>query len=345
MTHIERFYNTVNRKKTDRPAWWLGIPVEASHNELFKYFKVSNINELKQAINDDIWDVSLPYDLKNKGLLCEALNFTKPEYINEAKKGSSLTLPGFFEDYEDADAIDLFNWPNPEQFINKEDCLNSIKSVPKDYPIMAVMWEANFQDACSAFGMEKSLMNMMLNPEFFEAVLSKITDFYMRANEIYFEYLKGKLDVVLIGNDLGTQISTIASPNIIREMVFPNIKKLVTQIKSYDIKVLFHSCGSIFELIPDLIEIGVDIINPLQAKAKNMQIDNIKRSFYGKVSFCGGVDAQDILVTGTPEDVYKEVIRIKEIFPTGLIISPSHEAILPDISPANIEALMRGVVD
>ena len=97
--------------------------------------------------------------------------------------------------------------------------------------------------------------------------------------------------------------------------------------------------------IPLLIEAGADAIHPIQAKATGMEPDRLKRDFGERVAFCGGVDAQELLVNGQPEEVAAAVIRLREIFPTGLIVSPSHEAILPDIPPANVEALfaaMRG---
>jgi uroporphyrinogen decarboxylase len=83
----------------------------------------------------------------------------------------------------------------------------------------------------------------------------------------------------------------------------------------------------------------VDAIHPIQARAEGMDAPNLRNLFGGKVSFCGGVDTQDLLVNGSPEDVAAKVRKLREIFPTGLIISPSHEAIQPDVSPANVRAL------
>ncbi len=84
---------------------------------------------------------------------------------------------------------------------------------------------------------------------------------------------------------------------------------------------------------------GADAIHPIQALADKMEPQRLKDDFGDKVSFCGGVDTQDLLVNGSPEDVRQKVAELTELFPTGLIISPSHEAILPDVPPENIEAL------
>ena len=147
------------------------------------------------------------------------------------------------------------------------------------------------------------------------------------------------LDAVLIGNDFGSQTCLMVDPDSLREFVFPGTKKLIDQAKSYGLSVMHHSCGSIFPIIQDLSDLGADIVHPIQALANEMDAPNLKKHFHGKVAFCGGVDAQNLLVNGSPEEVARKVTELKELFPTGLIISPSHEAILPDIAPANIKAL------
>ncbi|MDI9545771.1 MAG: uroporphyrinogen decarboxylase family protein, partial [Bacteroidota bacterium] len=147
---------------------------------------------------------------------------------------------------------------------------------------------------------------------------------------------------VLIGNDLGSQNGLMISPEAVREFVLPGTRKLVQQAKRFGLEVMHHSCGSIHDVIPDLMEAGADIIHPIQALAAHMEPDRLKKDF-PSASFCGGVDAQYLLVHGNPDDVRAKVRELKALFPTGLIFSPSHEAILQDIPPANIEALFDEV--
>jgi len=201
------------------------------------------------------------------------------------------------------------------------------------------MWSAHFQDTCASFGMETALMNMITNTEIYEAVNEKIVEFYLKANKIFYEATKGKLHAVLIGNDMGSQRGLILSPKMVRQFIIPGCKKLVEQAHSYGLKVIYHSCGSIVDVIPDLIMAGVDIIHPIQALAEGMQPQNLKEKFDGQVSYCGGVDTQDLLVNGSEEAVRAKVKELRTIFPTGLIISPSHEAIMKDVSPSKIKAL------
>jgi uroporphyrinogen decarboxylase len=205
------------------------------------------------------------------------------------------------------------------------------------------LWSAHFQDACSAFGMETALVKMMLEPEMFEAVIDRITEFYLEANEIYYKAVGDKIHAVLLGNDFGTQTGLIISPKLLRKFVMPGARRLIAQAKAYGLKVIYHSCGAIYEMIPDLIEAGVDVIHPIQALAKGMEPNRLKDDFGDRVSFCGGVDAQNLLVTGSGEQVREKVRELCGIFPTGLVISPSHEAILPDIKPENIKELFQNV--
>jgi uroporphyrinogen decarboxylase len=341
MNHLERFYRTIERKTVDRPAAWLGLPDPKAYKGLFEYFKVSNLDELRIKIDDDVYPVELPYHSPTSNAIYDAFDFAKVKHGDGTER--TLTAPGFFEDYEDPGKVNDFNWPDPEKYISKEECLRIVEEAPKDRAILGVIWSAHFQDTCAAFGMETALVKMITEPEMYKAVDDKILEFYLKANEIFYEATKGKIHAVLIGNDMGSQTSLMLSPALIRKFVIPGAKKLIEQAKSYGLKVIYHSCGSIFDIIPDLIEAGVDAIHPIQALASKMEPSRIKENFGDKVCFCGGVDAQNLLVNGTALEVANKVRELKDIFPTGLIISPSHEVILQDIAPANIEALFKAV--
>ena len=246
---------------------------------------------------------------------------------------------------EEVEEVDDFDWPDPAKYIDVEECKRRVDMAPDDKLVLGMMWSAHFQDTCAAFGMETALMNMAAEPELYEAVDAKIMEFYLKANEIFYEATKGKLDAVLIGNDMGSQRGLMISPEMVRRFVIPGAKKLIKQAHSYGLKVIYHSCGSIFEIIPDLIEAGVDAVHPIQALAVGMEPQHLKDNFGDKVSFCGGVDTQDLLVNGSTDDVKAKVMELRDIFPTGLIISPSHEAIMPDVPPENIRALFDAATE
>lgn len=337
MNSLERFYATVNREPVDRPAAWLGMPDIFAQPALFKHYGVENFHELKLAVGDDFYAVEVPYESPNASAIYAAFDWYMDGNVDAEER--TLTTPGCFAEAEELEDLEFFQWPDPAKYIDVEECKRRVALAPDDKVCLGMMWSAHFQDTCAAFGMENALMNMIANPEIYEAVDEKIMEFYLKANEIFYEATKGRLNAVLIGNDMGSQRGLMLSPDMVRRFIIPGCKKLVEQAHSYGLKVIYHSCGSIVDIIPDLIEAGVDIIHPIQALAAGMEPQGLKEKFGDKVSFCGGVDTQDLLVNGTPEDVQKKVKELRTIFPTGLIISPSHEAILPDIPPANIQAL------
>ncbi len=341
MTPKERFLATVERRPVDRPASWLGIPAPAAIPQLLQHFDVPDLDALRMKIGDDVYPIELPYHSPFSDAIYMAFDFAKAGHLEEEER--TLNSPGFFEDVTDVAEVENFDWPDPEAFISPEECRAVVDAALADHAVLGVVWSAHFQDACAGFGMQAAFMNMVSEPEIFRAVIDKITAFYLKANGIFFEATRGKLDAVLIGNDFGSQNGLMLSRDLIREFVWPGTRQLVEQAKSYGLKVIHHSCGAIQELIPDLIDIGVDVIHPIQALATGMSAEELHSKFVGETSFCGGVDAQNLLVRGTPEAVGKRVRELVALFPTGMVISPSHEAILPDIPPANIEAFFNAL--
>jgi uroporphyrinogen decarboxylase len=340
MNHIERFLATAERRPVDHPASWLGIPDPAALPKLYSHFGASGMIALKARLNDDIFPVEVPYHSPTSSAIYAAFDFAK----NKPAPGErTLTTPGFFEDLSDPADVEKFAWPDPARHIDPGECKKAADAVPPGYAVMGVVWAAHFQDACAAFGMESALIKMMTEPEMFRAVIDRILDFYIKANKIFFEATRGKLHAVLMGNDFGSQTCLMLSPALLREFVFEGIRRLVDQAKGYGLKVVYHSCGAISEIIPDLIGLGVDIIHPIQALATGMEPARLREKFGARVSFCGGIDAQNLLVRGTSDEVRAKVRELKTLFPTGLILSPSHEAILPDTAPANIEAIFTTV--
>jgi len=127
--------------------------------------------------------------------------------------------------------------------------------------------------------------------------------------------------------------------------VLPWFKKLTGQALRRGYQVILHSCGSVYRVIPRLIEAGVNCLHPLQAKAKNMDAETLSRAFRGRIAFLGGVDTQHILNHGTPAEVKAEVRRVKSLLGPCLIVSPSHEAVLPDVPCRNIAAMAEAALE
>jgi len=147
------------------------------------------------------------------------------------------------------------------------------------------------------------------------------------------------MDGYFFGNDFGTQLDLLISPAHFEKFVLPWFRRFTDLAHAHGRQVILHSCGSVCRVIPHLIEAGVDCLHPLQARAKNMEADLLSEMFRGKIAFLGGVDTQHLLIHATPDEVKTEVRRLKRLFGPHWIVSPSHEALLPNVPPQNVAAM------
>ena len=154
-------------------------------------------------------------------------------------------------------------------------------------------------------GMDVFLMNMASSPEFAEALLRKIASLCKTLMGHFLEELGENVDIIKIGDDLGTQTSLMISPRMYRAVLKPIHADFIAFIKERTkAKVFFHTDGDVFDLVPDFIEIGVDILNPIQTAAGKMaDLAELKQRYGDKLTFCGAIDTQRILPYGTPEEV------------------------------------------
>jgi uroporphyrinogen decarboxylase len=342
MNSNERFHATIERKPVDRPAFWLGLPVADAIPALLRHFGAADLRDLYVKAGDDVYPIEFPYHSPAGDAIYMAFDWTGAGKQDDEHR--TLGGEGFFANCEDVTKVTEFPWPDPARYIDRNQCRRNAEAAPPGRANLGMIWSCHFQDACASFGMENALIALYERPEVFRAVMDRITDFYLRANGIFYEATKGKLHAVLMGNDYGCQTGLMLSREQIAEFALPWTRKLVDQAHAHGLKVIHHSCGAIRDLIPDLITLGVDAIHPIQALAKGMEATGLKRDFGDKVSFCGGIDAQELLVHGTPAQMRAKVRELRGLFPTGLILSPSHEAILPDVPRENIAAMVEAAL-
>jgi uroporphyrinogen decarboxylase len=195
-------------------------------------------------------------------------------------------------------------------------------------------------------GMDKFLLNMALEPEFAEALLKKIASLCKTLIGHFLDAAGDNLDIIKIGDDIGTQNSLLMSPKMYRRILKPIHADYIAHIKSKTkAKIFFHTDGDVFDLIPDFIEIGVDILNPIQTSAGKMSnLVELKKRFGEQLSFCGAVDTHHILPNGTPQQVRDEVRRVIEILaPGGGYLLSSVHTIAEEVPPENILAMVDAV--
>jgi len=193
-------------------------------------------------------------------------------------------------------------------------------------------------------GFEDWLMSLVANTRFAEALLDRVVEIEVRMIENMLNVAGDAVDVVLCPDDLGMQNSLLISPRTYRQIVKPRHKRLFASIKRHtDAKLLLHSDGAIAPIIGDLIDIGVDAINPVQVSAAGMGDTRwLKKEFGDHVSFWGAIDTQNTLPFGRPEDVRQEVRRrIEDLAPGGGYVLASVHTLQAEVPPENICAMFQ----
>ena len=216
-----------------------------------------------------------------------------------------------------------------------------------EYAIMATPWLMfPFERAFGLQGMDKFLLNMAMYPDFAEALLRKNLSLCKKLIRNFLIEIGENIDIIKIGDDLGTQDRLMISPKMYRNLLKPIHAELIQHIKKYTkAKIFFHSDGDVFDLIDDFIEIGVDILNPIQTSAGKMaNLEELKARYGKDLVFCGAVDTQHILPYGTPEEVRQEMKRVINILGRdgGYMVASVH-TIMHEVPPENILAMVDAV--
>jgi uroporphyrinogen decarboxylase len=183
---------------------------------------------------------------------------------------------------------------------------------------------------------------MMDNPEIARALFEKISEFYLEYGQRILEAANGNIDILCTGDDFGTQNAPLISLSMWNEFLKPGFKKFVKLGKEHGSYVMHHTCGSIYPLIPDMIECNLDILQSVQPEAADMDPRVLKTEFGGKLCFQGGISIQKVLPHGSPEDVRRHVRQVLEIMsPGGGYIACTSHNIQADTPISNLEALFE----
>jgi len=192
------------------------------------------------------------------------------------------------------------------------------------------------------FGWGEFMVRLCADRKLVEYYLDRLVEWHLENLELYLGAVGDKIDIIQMGDDLGTQQGLQLSPEMYRQLIKPRHRKVYQYMHEHsDVKVFLHSCGSIVEIIPDLIEIGVDILNPVQTTARGMEPETLKRNFGKDITFWGGgCDTQHVLPFGTVEDVKRDVEERLRIFAggSGYVFTQIHN-ILADVAPEKVVAM------
>ncbi len=253
--------------------------------------------------------------------------------LREDAKGA-LTGAGSFTELE------AFDWPTPDCLDRsqlKEQCRRC-----EQYALLygfADIW----QRGALVRGWEDMFVDMTERPEWVHFLCRTFTDFYLEDYTRAAEISGGRIDLYLVISDLGSQHGPLISAAMFRQFVAPYLKEMVDRIHGLGGRAMFHSCGMVRPFIPDLIRLGVDVLDPIQPVGPEMQPEGLKHDFGDRLSFHGGMDMQDLLPNATAAQVEAEARRYCEVAGAGggYILAPAH-LFQPDVPPENILAVYGG---
>lgn len=288
-------------------------------------------------------------------------NRNRPEhspFIDDWGSGQKEIEPGVWypgihpmSEAETLEAIENYPWPDMDDpyrvaLVHEQ---ASQLAEENEYAIIATPWLLfPLERAFAMQGMDKFLLNLAINPEFATVLLQKIAGLCKTLMGHFLDALGDNLDIIKIGDDIGTQESLLMSPRMYRSILKPIHADYIAFIKERTkARVFFHTDGDVFNLIDDFIEIGVDILNPIQTSAGKMSnLPELKNRYGEQLTFCGAIDTQRILPFGTPEEVRQEVKRVIDILaPGGGYMLSSVHTIMNEVPPENILAMVDAAVE
>ena len=310
---------------------------------------------LLTALGVDTRVVTLPLD-----------RVTPPTLVDEGaywgwvnRWGAHLRMPkegGYYFDWVDFPIPDLteeavrdFRWPDldgPEVLAAYRAEAERLRA-ETDYALVGtgIVGMGIFEQGCFTAGSEEFMMAMAADRPLAERLLDGITEFSIESATRYLDEVGDHLDVYQYGDDVATQLGWMISPDAYVSMIKPRQKRLFDAIRSRtDAKLFYHGCGAVFDLIPHLIDIGVDIVNPVQVSAAGMDTARLKATYGRDVVFWGGgVDTQHVLPFGTPDQVRTEVRRrVRDLGPDGFVWAAVHN-IQAGVPPENVVAAFEAV--
>lgn len=341
MTHRERILAAIRHEPVDRvptDIWATGEVMEKLH----EHFGCSDTIELYDHLCID-------------GILSVGPTYVGPETIREEDyyenewgmgyRKQEYETGAYFELVKNplahADTIEdlkRYRWPSPEWY--------DYTAIPQSagaYPDRATMcgYAALFYYHNLLRGLELSLMDPLVKPEFTHYLVEHLSEFFQEYHRRCFEAGRKAIDITQVTDDFGTQHGLMISPKVFETFYRAPIQQAIDLAHAYGIIVFHHDDGSMRDLLPTLVEMGIDILNPVQWRCPDMDRAELKASFGSRICFHGAVDNQQTLPFGTPEEIREEVrynIEVLASDGTGYILAPCHN-IQPNTSVENVIAM------
>jgi len=240
--------------------------------------------------------------------------------------------------------VEAFQWPDPldpGRFRSLRSQAQTLR-IASDAAVILVLGVGVVHQIQFMRGYAAALEDLIVAPDFVQAFLARYAEFWVRMTERALREVGDLVDLVMFGDDLGTQQGPVMNPALYRRMIKPTHARMVQAAKKFSKPVLLHSCGSVAALIPDFIEIGIDALHPVQVTAKDMGTAQLKQQFGRDITFWGGIDTHRVLPRGTPAEVREEVRkRIADLAPGGGYVLGSVHNIQAEVPVENVLAMVE----
>ena len=195
-------------------------------------------------------------------------------------------------------------------------------------------------------GMERFMMDLVERPDIVDAICSHVEAYYRQRALRVLEAAQGGIDIVGSGGDIGGQTGMLLSPELWRERIKPYTGRLISTFKRMGLATFYHSCGSMVPVIDDLVEVGLDILEPIQVTARGMAPEELFPAVGNRISFHGAIDEVHVLPHATAEEVYAHTTHVIDVLGQngGYIVAPTHQ-VQGDTPPENVVAIYDAARD
>ena len=261
-----------------------------------------------------------------------------------------ISIDGPFQKLTNPTPRDLekFSWPDPNDSDYCRGFREQARKLHQDDDRAVILNLMNGPVHQSQFmrGYAEWLEDLLLRPLFVTALAERITGFWIELNTRILEESSGYIDLVSYGDDIATQNSPLMRPELYRKLIKPYHQRMAASVQRFSKPIVYHSCGAVFSLIRDLLEVGIDSLNPVQVSAEGMDTKRLKKEYGRDLTFWGGIDTQYVLPLGTAADVRDEVKRRIEDLGDhgGYVLCPVHN-VQPEVPPENLVAMLEAALE
>lgn len=350
LTSKERFWKSFRRQNVDRVVTdlWVYPYVDQEDGknpsgitaQLMKTLGVNSFHQLYDVLGIDLYRVFPTPSPEKVAPYGDTIRYFvyHPEHTRGTTYTASLERP--LATAEKPADVEKFPWPEPDIF----DCTSIFRAREKHpqriLQIQPGTWSPIFCKICELIGMEQTLKNMILRPAVIEAMVDHLEHFYMESWKRILDETAHVVEIVQFGDDYASQESLLFSMELWRRYFKKPVAKLVELVRSYGLLVNFHCCGAMRPFIPELLDMGVEMIHPIQPSAKDMDFVQLKQEYGDRVMFYGGIDVQHVLPFGSAAQVRREVERVSKILGKGggYVLASSH-TLMEDVPVSNILAM------